>query len=321
MNKNTSAVTTNTKFDENGAIAAATDGDKAVHTDVYGWDADNMVGVLYTLDNTYYCGSAVIYSGLDGYPDSWTVYASDSLDNLYSEENRYAYLVTVENNSFSVNINANIRYIAFFTGDGARVKELELWTAENPDEPFVSENAFVTMLESSSGILMDAADGTVSENNRFDGNGALSASVDGDTATAVDVYGALDWTPPKYVGAKYTLTEAVYAGDIKIYSGFDALTETYDVYASENEVDLFEVVNRVGSGIVCGDDAQVVSVNKRVKYVAFVCTEYNGNMRVKEFELWTAEDTGEPVIPSEPVRVLTVGNSFAENASGQSLGE
>ena len=82
------------------------------------------------------------------------------------------------------------------------------------------------MLESSSGILMNAADGTVSENNRFDGNGALSASVDGDTATAVDVYGALDWNPLKYVGAKYVLTEAVYAGEIRIYSGFDNLTET-----------------------------------------------------------------------------------------------
>ena len=315
MNKSTAAVTANTKFDENGAIAAATDGDRTVHTDVYGWDADNMVGVLYTLNDTYYCGSAVIYSGLNGYPDSWTVYASDSLESLYNDENRYAYSVTVENNSVIVDVNANVRYIAFFTGNGARVKELELWTAENPDKPFVSENAFVTTLESSSGILMDAADGTVSENNRFDGNGALSASVDGDTATAVDVYGALDWNPPKYVGAKYVLTEAVYAGEIRIYSGFDNLTETYDVYASENEGDLFEVANRVGSGIVCGDDAKVIPVNKKVKYVAFVCTAYNGNMRVKEFELWTSEDTGEPVIPTEPVKILTVGNSFAENAS------
>ena len=158
-------------------------------------------------------------------------------------------------------------------------------------DEFVPENAFLTKLKSAEGILMGAADKSVSVNSRFDGNGALAASTDGDTQTAVDVYGALDWAPPKYVGAKYSLTEAVYAGEIKIYSGFDAYTETYDVYASENEGDLFEIVNRVGSGIVCGDDAKVIPVNKKVKYVAFVCTAYNGNMRVKEFELWTGDES------------------------------
>ena len=61
-------------------------------------------------------------------------------------------------------------------------------------------------------------------------------------------------------------------------------------------------MNRVGSGIVCGDDAKVIPVNKKVKYVAFVCTEYNGNMRVKEFELWTAENPDEPFVSENAFR-------------------
>ena len=314
-------VTENSRFDGNGALAASVDGDTATAVDVYGaldWNPPKYVGAKYALTEAVYAGEIKIYSGFDAYTETYDVYASENEADLFEAANKVGSGIVCGDNVQAVPVNKTVKYVAFvctaYNGN-MRVKEFELWTAEDTGESFVSENAFGTKLESSAGILMDAADKTVTENSRFDGNGALAASVDGDTATAVDVYGALDWNPPKYVGAKYVLTEAVYAGEIRIYSGFDAYTETYDVYASENEGDLFEIVNRVGSGIVCGDDAKVIPVNKKVKYVAFVCTAYNGNMRVKEFELWTADETGEPVIPAEPVKVLTVGNSFAENAS------
>ena len=309
MNKNTTAVTTNTKFDENGAIAAATDGDRTVHADVYGWDADNMVGVRYTLDNTYYCGSAVIYSGLDGYPDSWTVYASDSLDDLYSAENRYAYSVTVENSSVKVDINANIRYIAFFTGDGARVKELELWTAENNDKPFASENILPTKTESADGVLMNKNTTAVTTNTKFDENGAIAAATDGDRTVHADVYG---WDADNMVGVRYTLDNTYYCGSAVIYSGLDGYPDSWTVYASDSLDDLYSAENRYAYSVTVENSSVKVDINANIRYIAFFTGD---GARVKELELWTADETGEPVIPAEPVKVLTVGNSFAENAS------
>ena len=300
----TGIVSANVKFNENGAIAAATDGNNTSHADVYGWDSDHLVGVLYTLDAPYYCSNAVIYSGIDGYPDSYTVYASDNPDDLYLESSRVAHQLEVSATaSTEVAVDRTVRYIAFLlTSDGGRVRELELFTGDDPNPPFVSENALKTKLQSSAGVDMFVSTGETVSSTRFDGNGALAAAVDGNKESHTDVYGALDWDPPRYVGAVYTLSEAVYAGEVKIYSGYDSMQDTYRVYASDTLSDLYNTSNMVSDDIVCGDEAVTLSVNKTVRYIAFFCKDFElYNIRVKEFELWTAEkpDDSDPE-PQDP---------------------
>lgn len=309
----------NSKFNENGAIAGSTDGNTVNHIDVYGWNETTKVGVIFTLDDTYYSGKAAIVSGLAGYPDYWNVYASDDLDTLFD----IALLnnAKCENEKIEVEINAKVKYIAFvFASDGGRVKELELWSAEDTTEkPFEPANILSSYLESSNGILMETSTGTVTNSTRF-GTETIAKTVDGDTATHYDVYGALDWDTPYYVGALYCLSVPVYVSHTVIYSGFDAYPDTYRVYASASLTDLFTDDSIIGDGIVCGDAAQTADINDTVQYIAFVCTNYVGNQRVKEFELWSAEkpavtDPETPPEPAKATRVLTIGNSFAENAS------
>ena len=320
--KSTGTATVNPKFDENGAIAASYDGDTTVHKDVYGWDSDHNVGVVYTLDNVYYCGKVIIYSGIAGYPDKWTVFASDKLEDLYKAENRIGSELTVSTGNVEAEINKSIRYIAFLieTAD-ARVREFELWSAENPDKPFVSENVFQTKLQSAAGVNMFISNGATESSDRFDGNGAIAVSTDGDKSVHADVYGALDWDPARYVGVVYTLNEVVYGGNITIYSGYDTAKDTYRVYASDSMANLYTEENIVADNLVCGDNGASVELNKDVRFVAFFCIDFNGNQRIKEFELWTAQkpqDGGEGGNPDDEdtaVKVLTIGNSFAENAS------
>lgn len=319
FNTDTRSMTVNSKFDENGAIAGATDGDTEKHYDVYGWSDTVKVGVLYTLDDTYFVGKASVYSGLRNYPDYWLIYASDNLDNLFADESLYANNLKCENEVIEPEINAKVKYIAFiFNSNGGRVKELQLWTAEdNSEKPFVPENVLRTSLDSSKSVLMNVKTGSVTDSTRFSKE-ALEKSVDGDTDTHTDVYGALDWEQPRYVGAVYNLIAPVYVSHAMIFSGFDSMKDTYRVYASDSLSTLFSASNIVGDNVVCGDDGVKVEINKTVRYIAFFCTEYNGNQRIKEFELWSAKDPGGD-IPEPPedksVKVLTIGNSFAENAS------
>ncbi len=284
LDYNTGIVSKNSKFDGNGAIAKVTDGDKVTHTDVYGWNPTTGVGVLFTLDNTYYAGAAKIYSGFDALPDTFRVYAGDSLDTLYDDGNLIASAIVCKDAEQSVNINKNVKYIAFiYESDGGRVKELELWSAEAP-EAFVSENILKTNVTTAEGILLDYNTGIVSKNSKFDGNGAIAKVTDGDKVTHTDVYG---WNPTTGVGLLYTLDDTYYVGDAKITSGFDALPDTFRVYAGESLDTLYDDGNLIASAIVCKDAEQVIPVNKDVKYIAFILESDGG--RVKEFELWTAE--------------------------------
>ena len=304
----------NSKFNENGAIAGATDGDTANHYDVYGWSQTTKVGVIFTLDDSYYVGNANIFSGLSGYPDYWSVYAADNLDDLF--ENVYLSNTKCENEKLEIAIEAKIKFIAFvFNSDGGRVKELELWSAEDTTEPpFEPSNVLKTAPASAKGILMSVSTGAVTDNDRFSSD-KIQKTLDGDTATHCDVYGALDWDSPSYVGAVFSLPAPVYTSHAMIYSGFDAYNDTYRVYASDSLSNLYDAKSIVGDNIVCGDEGQRIEINGSVQYIAFICIGYNGNQRVKEFELWSAEKPeGEPEITGVK-KVLTIGNSFAENAS------
>lgn len=162
-------------------------------------------------------------------------------------------------------------------------------------------NIFPEHISSAQGITMTVSTGYVKLNGRFDGNGALSKIADGDRVKHCDVYGALDWSEPSYVGVVFTLDNDYYCEKTTIYSGYDNYRDTYKIYASSNIGDLYDTENIVAENVVCGNAAVDVAIGKNIRYIAYICTAYNGNQRVKEFELYgtdAIEETEEPVTDS-----------------------
>lgn len=150
-----------------------------------------------------------------------------------------------------------------------------------------TDNLFTAHLQSAEGVLMTVFGGRVEYNSRFNQNGALSAIVDGNTTVAVDVYGALDWDTPRYVGVLLTLDDTYFGERVVIHSGYPNLNDTYRVYASDKLTNLYQESNRVADGLVVSGDAPgTVTIEKNIRYVAFFCTGYVGNQRIKEVQLF-----------------------------------
>lgn len=325
FNRNDKTATANTKFDENGALAGAVDGDTVVHTDVYGWDANTGVGALFTLNDVYYSGRVVVYSGLVGYPDKWTIYAGESLETLYSQENLVASQAICESQKLEFELNRKVKYVSFiFDTDGGRVKELELYSAENPDDKeFVSENILPKAVPQ--GILLNRQQHSAQVNSKFGENGAFTGVVDGDTIVHTDVYG---WDANTGVGVEYELDEVTYCGKAVIYSGLNGYPDKWRVYAAETKAKLYSEESLVVKEMTCENQKLEIPINKKVGFIAFVLDSNEG--RVKELELWTAEapegDGGgegegdetpeyDTDVAEGGKKVLTIGNSFSENAS------
>ncbi len=322
-------VSFNNKYDDYGAIAATTDGDKSTHKDVAGWDATHYVGVLFTLDDNYYVGNVNITSGLVNYPDTYRVYAGTTLDDLYTSGNMVTTEFVCEYAERTLEINKTVKYIAFFfESDGGRVIELEAWSAENPNgEEFISENLLMGSkydAKNSSGIVFYSATSTALDDSRFDGNGAFGIVRDGDTTVHKDVY-AYDTTSTNWIGARYALTEAVYCERLVIYAGFDTAVDYYRVYASDDLTTLYSSSNMMAESIACDGTEKTVELKKNVKYIAVIYDNISANAsnaRPKEFQLWSGDPSTAPETPDTPdtpslkgLKVLTIGNSFAQNAA------
>lgn len=156
------------------------------------------------------------------------------------------------------------------------------------------ENLARTHLSSMRGVNMLIPNGTVDYSDRFDSQGAFSVITDGNTDAHGDVHGALDWPQPQYVGVLFTFESVYYVQNATIYSGYAQLPERYRVYASDSLETLYTSDCMAADGILCTGSAVDVLIQKKVKYIAFFCTEYKGNQRVKELEVWgntqSAED-------------------------------
>ncbi len=171
-------------------------------------------------------------------------------------------------------------------------------------------NIFPEHISSAQGITMTVSTGYVKLNGRFDGNGALSKIADGDRVNHCDVYGALDWSEPSYVGVVFTLDNDYYCEKTTIYSGYDNYRDTYKIYASANIGDLYDTENIVAENVVCGNAAVDVAIGKNIRYIAYICTAYSGNQRVKEFELYGTDPVEEPEEPAVDTGVRTEGTNI-----------
>lgn len=171
-------------------------------------------------------------------------------------------------------------------------------------------NIFPTHIYSAQGIVMTVSTGYVQLSDRFNTEGALAKATDGDTVNHGDVHGALDWNPPKYVGVLFTLDDDYYCEKTTIYSGYDNYRDTYKIYAGADIGDLYDAENIIAENVVCGNAAVDVRIGKNIRYIAYICTAYNGNQRVKEFELYGTDPIVEPEDPPVDPGVRTDGTNI-----------
>lgn len=146
------------------------------------------------------------------------------------------------------------------------------------------DNLLRTNLADKKGIVMNASNGQVTENDRFDGNGALTTVNDGDEVTHTDVYGALDWSPARYVGVLFTLSSVCTVDDISVISGYASLNDTYRIYAAYSLSDLYAAENIISDSLVCDGSEKTVQVDRNVKYIAVFGIGYEGNLRIVEIK-------------------------------------
>ena len=177
-------------------------------------------------------------------------------------------------------------------------------------EPAV--NLLQTHLASKTGILMNVSNGQVTANDRFDSQGAFAIINDGDKTVTRDVYGALDWSPARYVGVLFTLSEPCDVTSVAVTSGYSNLADTYRVYAGDSLETLYTAENMVGSNLVCAGDTQTAAVNGTVQYVAVFLTDYTYNGRIREVEVFGAPAPTDPTKPtaSDYAAGLTVAGTY-----------
>lgn len=162
-------------------------------------------------------------------------------------------------------------------------------------------NLMITNLAKAEGLLMTISDQSVSYSDRFNGNGALNAIADGNKTQHADVYGAKDssWVHPAYVGVLLTLDNEHLVDSIAITSGLKNMPDTYRIYAGTSLDDLYQNDKIIADGIVCENSTETVRVSKTVKYIAIFCTEYVGNQRIMEIEVFGTALPPDPDLPAD----------------------
>ena len=282
-------------------ISSWIDGDTVNGEDVNSgptWNPPQWHGVEFALSGVFKADRLTIYAGLAAYPDTYCVYASDSLDTLYSPDSLVNDNVSgCTGGARDVEIGRSVKYVAvLFNGqdDYHRPKEFQLWCEVEGDEPVQTENLFrrpdgSNAIANSRGIAMNAASGYVQNKDSI--TNAIGALTDGNTAQHNDWPTATEW----YYGAEYTLDASYPLDHLTIYSALDGLPDSYRVYASENAEDLYKAESVVADGIQAVFDRPVdVKIGKTAKYVAIIGLATSGNTRPKEFELYGSVETTEP---------------------------
>lgn len=109
----------------NEIITNIIDGETATHYDIYPADGIYM-GMQYTLDDVYACYEIRMTSGLGGYPDKYRIFASDTLDDLYAQENMLENFTNEHTGTVTYTIDRPVKYIAFLGYDYVRIKEFSV---------------------------------------------------------------------------------------------------------------------------------------------------------------------------------------------------
>lgn len=309
------------KFAEKDVFNISVDGDTVTSVDIETglvWDPARYVGGMYALTEAVYSSHIVIYSGYTTSLDTLRVYASDSLDTLYNSSNMVADGVVCDGSGAVVELNKTVKYVAFFlTGYQlhlCRVREFELWSGD-PSGVFASENVLRNDATEAYAIVQWPTSGQVDRSGVITAEN-LAKFTDGDVVAHNDINGTLEWDPARRAGVEYVLDKDYLIGNIKLYASIgENFPEVYSIYASDTYEDLYSALNCVAASVTTTGQVITAEINATVRYVAVICEGYVGNPRIKEIEAWTADPDAIPEPEDDHIKVLTIGNSFAENAS------
>ncbi|MBO4433708.1 MAG: hypothetical protein J5852_09275 [Clostridia bacterium] len=277
----------------------ATNTTSNTHKDI-SQSGSNYTTIQYGFDAMYYVGDICLDAGIWNYDETWDIYASNSLANLYTAGSKVATVECKYASGARVSVNTYATYIGLVQTTGySRIRAIRIYTADGTGvpEPFVAENILRTdtgltatpfwQLISTGAVTDDTSYYYPVNAERF------AAYTDGDTSTHKDMRG---FTIGTYrVGARYELSSPAYIGDILVYASIGAsYPETYSVYASSSLATLLDDANKLVDSEETTGSAITATVNGYVQYIAFVCESYTGNPRFREIEAWTAEAPAGP---------------------------
>lgn len=301
-------------------LAKFTDGDNVHHVDLSAtptWTPPRYIGAQFTLDATYYIGAVNLYAEYPNLTGTYSVYASEELGTLYDPSNKVINGALATGNIITVAANRNVKYIAVLCescNGNPRFKEIEAWTGD-PSDTFVSENALTNHLTSAEPMVQYLSNGNAL-NEKVIRDDILAKFTDGDNETHSDLQNTMEWDPARYIGAQFTLDGKYFIGEIKLYASIGAdYPETYSIYASDSLDTLYDAVNRVAESARTTGNVITAEINSEIQYIGFFCESCTGNPRFKEIEAWTADPNEAPKPEDTSKKVLTIGNSFAQNAS------
>ena len=280
------------------------------------WDNSKNVGLQFELSESTFIDKAIIDAGYADRKEIYDVYASDSEAILYSATSKIATGIECLNGETEVSVNKKAKYIAFVCTScldgGMRIKQIQVISGEGEKE-FSPENLLMTAVSSGECYNMSMTNSSVSKGEKFNQNGALDIVTDGNCTTDKPVYDCIaGWEYPIYAGVLYTLDNVYSADYLNIFARGNVL-----VYAGTSLSTLYSNDNCVASFADVAKEGTKIDINKKVKYLAIFIVGYAD---VAEFELWSCEDVSdeepEDALVSEGgKKVLTIGNSFSENAS------
>ena len=308
-------------------LAKFTDGDNVNHVDLAStptWTPPRYIGAQFTLDATYYIGAVNLYAEYPDLTGTYSVYMSEELETLYDPSNKVINGALATGSIITAAANRNVKYIAVLCescNGNPRFKEIEAWTGD-PSDTFVSENVLLNNASEIKGVYQWPETGNISEGNiASDDPEKEQAAIDnlhnGDTVVHSDFKGAPNWEEqPRYVGAQFTLDKKYFIGEIRLYASIgEPHYEIYSIYASDSPDTLYDPINRVAGSVETTGNVITAEVNAEVQYIAFLCEECYDAPRIKEIEAWTADPNEAPEPEDASKKVLTIGNSFAQNAS------
>ena len=301
-------------------LAKFTDGDNVNHVDLAStptWTPPRYIGAQFTLGATYYIGAVNLYAEYPDLTGTYSVYASEELETLYDPSNKVINGALATGSIITAAANKNVKYIAVLCescNGNPRFKEIEAWTGD-PSDTFVPENVLTNHLTSAEPMVQFISNGQAQVSEVISDD-ILAKFTDGDNETHSDIQNTMEWDPARYIGAQFALDSKYFIGEIRLYASIGAdYPETYSIYASDSLDTLYDAVNRVAESVETTGNVITAEINSEIQYIGFFCESCTGNPRFKEIEAWTADPNEAPEPEDSSKKVLTIGNSFAQNAS------
>ena len=196
----------------NAKVQSVINDDNVGHTDMYttaGYDFGIQITLLASAD----IRNIIIDAGIWNFDEVYDIYASDNIETLYDKASRIAEGVECRNyTGANVKVSVKAKYIAIVVTkhNGVRIRRIKVIGEKMPDDTFVTENVLSSKISEVKGVIQWSNTGTVQDYEIAADK--LAKFTDGDNVHHVDLSATPTWTPPRYIGAQFTLDATSYIG-------------------------------------------------------------------------------------------------------------